>query len=238
MRKTALALALALAPATVLMAPGALAAPGGSGNAGHCSDHTTATKVEDGASPATVTVTDSTTGDPVEVEVTITGTTFEVTPTDATITLDDASWCVKAANKSNAGTGTSGKSASTNKNGKTQDISYVVLYGVTSAPEEPTGAVVGCDETQASGGFGVTTTVHELGTTGPISFLVSWDMLIQKDQMQVFYEGVEIFDTGVVGGTGSHTVEVPAGTSSQVTVVMTGPEAGTVWYYTVHCPTE
>ena len=36
--------------------------------------------------------------------------------------------------------------------------------------------------------------------------------------------------------TGSATVNVPAGSSSQVTVVMTGPEFGTVWYYTVHCP--
>ncbi|KRE36170.1 hypothetical protein ASG73_13950 [Janibacter sp. Soil728] len=60
------------------------------------------------------------------------------------------------------------------------------------------------------------------------------------DQFQVFYEGVLLHDTGVVGdaineGTGSATVTVPAGTSTQVTVVVTGP-SGTAWDYVVNCP--
>lgn len=230
--RSTLAVLLALAPAAVLVAPGALASPGGSTVAGHCADHTTAAKVEAGASPATVTVVDSTTGDLVEVLVTISGTTFELTPTDPEVTLVDGSWCVKASNESAAGSGTTGASQSTNHKGMVQDISYVAVYGVTS--EDTT--VVPCNEQLASGGQGVTTTIHELGTTGPTSFTVDWDMLVQQDSLEVFYEGVELFDTGIVGGTGSATVTVPAGSSSQVTVVMTGPEIGTVWYYTVHCP--
>lgn len=230
--RTTLAVLLALAPAAVLVAPGALAAPGGSAVAGHCADHTTAVKVEADTSPATVTVLDATTGDLVEVTVTISGTTFDLTPNDPEVTLVDASWCVKASTSSAAGTGTSGASQSTNHRGKVQDISYVVVYGVAS--EDKT--VVPCNEQQASGGEGVTTTVHELGTSGPASFVVEWDMLVQRDSLEVFYEGTEIFDTGIVGGTGSATVNVPAGSSSQVTVVMTGPELGTVWYYTVRCP--
>lgn len=137
MRKTALALMLALAPAAVLVAPGAVAAPGGSATAGHCADHTTATKVVVDASPAIVTVVDSTTGGPLEVLVTITGTTFTVTPVDPDVTLDDASWCVKAGTSSTTGSGASGASGTMNQNGVVQNISYVVLYGVTSEPEDP-----------------------------------------------------------------------------------------------------
>lgn len=86
-----------------------------------------------------------------------------------------------------------------------------------------------------------TTTVHELGVAGPTSFFFEWETLNQPDQHEVFYEGALIHDTGLVGdnineGTGSATVVVPAGASTQVTVTVTGPEAGTVWDYTVNCP--
>lgn len=43
----------------------------------------------------------------------------------------------------------------------------------------------------------------------------------------------------IVGETTEHplgTVNVPAGTSTQITVVLTGPEAGTVWDSVVNCP--
>ena len=60
------------------------------------------------------------------------------------------------------------------------------------------------------------------------------------DQFEVLYEGNLIFDTGVVGdnineGTGSSTVNVPAGSATTVTVRVTGPN-GTGWDYRVNCP--
>lgn len=98
-----------------------------------------------------------------------------------------------------------------------------------------------CSQTTGSGGEGFTSTVHELGVNGPTSFVFEWEALNQPDQFEVLYEGVEIFDTGLVGdnineGTGSATVNVPAGTSTQVTVNVTGTEFGTLWSYVVNCP--
>lgn len=207
----------------------------------HCTDHTTATKIEvddDFVNPTTVSVTDTRTGDLIDVLVTITGASFSLESGDADLTLDGAAWCIKSATLAHDGTGTSGVSGSTNKKGVTQDISYLVLVSVTTVDPTP---VAECNTATSSGGQGVTTTVHELGTAGPTSFLFEWETLNQPDQLEVFYEGVKIHDTGLVGdnindGTGSATVTVPAGTSTQVTVTVTGPEAGTVWDYVVNCP--
>lgn len=230
---TALLAALALVLAALALAPPAGAATQ------HCTDHTTATKIDaDLAGPTTVTVTDTRTGDPIDVVVTITGTSFTLASGDPDLTLEDASWCLKSATLAHDGTGTSGVGGSTNKQGRTQDISYLVLYSVTTTDPTP---VTPCNASTSSGGQGVTTTVHELGTAGPTSFPFAWEAYGQADRFQVFYEGVEIFDTGLVGdnineGTGSTTVAVPAGTSTQVTVTVTGPEFGTLWDYTVSCP--
>ena len=228
-------LLVAASIAAVLAVPIFTAAPAVAAT-DHCTDHTSALKVEAGASPATVQVIDTLTGDPVTVTITITGTTFTIQSVDPNLVLAAASWCVKSSTNTNNGTGTTGASTSTNKNGVVQAISYVVIYSVTSEePPEP------CNVTTQSGGQGVTTTVHSLGVDGPTSFLFEWEAFNQPDQFQVFYEGVEIFDTGLVGdntgeGTGSATVNVPAGTASTVTVTVTGPEAGTLWEYRVNCP--
>lgn len=111
-----------------------------------------------------------------------------------------------------------------------------------------------CDAQTISGGQGVTTTGHELGTSGPTSFLFEFDAVSVPDRFQVFYEGTLIYDSGFRGGTGftdpatggsivvsgpgagSVTVAVPAGTATSVTVVVTGPIPGTAWSYTVNCP--
>jgi hypothetical protein len=96
-------------------------------------------KIEASESPATVTVTDTTTGNPVDVVVTITDSTFEITPAEGDSTFAGATWCAKSATKASAGTGTTGSSPSTNKHGIPQDIGYVVLYGVsTEGPAEST----------------------------------------------------------------------------------------------------
>ena len=123
-----------------------------------------------------------------------TPTTFTIESVDPNVVLANASWCVKSTTTTNNGTGTSGASTSTNKEGVVQAISYVVICSVTSEePAEP------CNATTSSGGQGVTTTVHSLGVAGPTSFLFEWETLSQPDQLQVFYEGVEIYDTGLVG---------------------------------------
>lgn len=83
-------------------------------------------KVAASASPATVTVPDGG-GQPVEVIITITGSTFTITGDG----LTDASWCVKSSTKTNSGTGTSGASTATNKKGVVQAISYVTIYSVS-----------------------------------------------------------------------------------------------------------
>lgn len=94
-----------------------------------------------------------------------------------------------------------------------------------------------CNQTALSGGEGTTTTVHQLGITGPTSFQLTYDMVFQPDQLEVFYEGNLIYTTGgFVSGTNTVTVNVPVGTATTVTVTVSAPEPGTVWSYTVFCP--
>jgi len=215
-----------------------LLAPPAGATTSHCQGHTSEVKVEAEDSPATVMVENTTTGQPIQVVVTITGTGFTVRATDPSVVLANAEWCVKSSTRTNVGTGTTGQSESFNKRGVRQAISYVVIYSVTSQSSSPPQQ---CNQTTTSGGQGVTETLHELGVAGPTSFLFEWEAYSQPDQFEVFYGGVEIYDTGLVGdnineGTGSATVNVPAGTSTQVMVRVTGPEAGTVWDYVVNCP--
>ncbi|KQU49527.1 hypothetical protein ASG84_05215 [Rhodococcus sp. Leaf278] len=95
-----------------------------------------------------------------------------------------------------------------------------------------------CNASTLSGEEGVTETLHELGRTGPTSFVLSYDTVDVPDQIEVFYQGALIHNTGYVGGSngvGSVVVAVPAGTATAVLVRVTGP-VGTVWTYTVGCP--
>lgn len=227
----AVAIAL-LAPLFIVLMPNANAATD------HCAGHRVEVKVKSDASPATVDVIDTRTGLPLSVVVTIAGKGFSIEPVDPAVVLTDANWCVKSSTKTNSGTGTEGYSTSTNKKGRVQNISYVVIYSVTS--EDPAPPPQPCDATTQSGGPGITVTVHELGDAGPLSFLFEWEAFFVPDQFEVLYEGVVVFDTGVVGdavgeGSGSMAVLLPAGTSTQVTVRVTGP-VGTLWEYKVNCP--
>ena len=124
-----------------------------------------------------------------------------------------------------------------------------------TCPTTPTLPPQPCDAATQSGGDGVTTTAHSLGVAGPTSFLLEFNALNQPDRFQVLYEGVEIYDSGWRGGAGSWngpdgnpitiegpglgsaTVAVPAGAATAVTVVVTGQGPGTIWDYTVNCPT-
>ncbi|MFD3744800.1 hypothetical protein [Nocardia sp. NPDC058633] len=97
-----------------------------------------------------------------------------------------------------------------------------------------------CNRSTKSGGAGVTNTTHQLGVTGPTSFVLTYETLNIPDRIQVFYEGGQVLDTGYVGdnanqGTGSRVVSLPAGSLSTVSVRVTGPN-DTQWEYTVNCP--
>lgn len=89
-------------------------------------------KIKAGASPATVSVNDTTTGTARQVVVTITGTTFAITPVDSAVLLDSATWCLKASTETRDGTGATGISTITNRTGVAQKIGYLVVFGVTS----------------------------------------------------------------------------------------------------------
>lgn len=97
-----------------------------------------------------------------------------------------------------------------------------------------------CDESTLSGGEGITDTVHQLGRGGPTSFVLRFETYDVPDQIEVFYEGALLHNTGYIGdnvneGTGSAVINVPAGNATSVLVRVTGL-SGTDWDYTVHCP--
>ena len=90
-------------------------------------------KIKADASPATVTLNNTTTNIPVQVVVAIAGTTFAITPVDSSVTLTSASWCLKASTQTQNGAGATGTSTIANKKGVAQKISFLVVYGVTSS---------------------------------------------------------------------------------------------------------
>ena len=64
---------------------------------------------------------------------------------------------------------------------------------------------------------------------------VSYDFQLVPDQMQVFYDGALIFDTGLVNGINSFTVDYGPGNSTNVVIVMNpggNPNPTTSWSYT------
>jgi hypothetical protein len=92
-----------------------------------------------------------------------------------------------------------------------------------------------CNVTSASGGNGVTTTVHELGqTSGTFNF--SYEAFTVPDRFEVIYQGVALLDTGFVAGNATHSLTY-SGASTQVTVKVTGNlTSSSQWQYTVACP--
>jgi hypothetical protein len=110
-------------------------------------------------------------------------------------------------------------------------VAAAVPVGVAAATPPP----LGCSATTTSGGAGVTTNVHEMGRTSG-SFVFNWDALAIPDKFDVSYQGVLLFSTGFVSFTGTHTITY-SGTSTKVTVVVTGSAPGTAWNYVVNCPT-
>lgn len=109
-------------------------------------------------------------------------------------------------------------------------VTAAVPVGVAAATPPP----LGCNATTISGGAGVTTNVHEMGRTSG-SFVFSWDAFSIPDKFDVSYQGTLLFSTGFVSFTGTHTITY-SGTSTKITVVVTGSDAFTAWNYVVNCP--
>ncbi|CAM3076800.1 hypothetical protein [Skermania piniformis] len=111
--------------------------------------------------------------------------------------------------------------------------------GGLSAPPEQT---LPCNASAQNGHDGITVTRHNIGRSGPTSFLLRWNTYYVLDRISVFYEGREIADTGLIGnannppnGIGSIYVVVPPGRDSFVDVQVDGG-TDTDWEYTVNCP--
>ena len=110
-------------------------------------------------------------------------------------------------------------------------VAAAVPVGVAAATPPP----LGCSATTTSGGAGVTTNVHELGRTSG-TFVFNWDAFAIPDKFDVSYQGTLLFSTGFVSLTGTKTLSY-SGTSTKVTVVVTGSAPATAWNYVVNCPT-
>jgi hypothetical protein len=108
--------------------------------------------------------------------------------------------------------------------------------GLISVTPPFDGPAAPCNQASNSGGAGVTTTVHQLGRASG-TFTFRYDAFGVPDRFDISYEGRQIFSTGSFV-SGSASVNIPySGSSTVITVVVTGSSPGTLWTYTVGCPT-
>lgn len=93
-----------------------------------------------------------------------------------------------------------------------------------------------CTVQENSGAQGIFTQTYDLGIACG-SFDFTYQAYTIPDQFQIFYEGKLLLDTGSVsGGT---TLSIPFnGSTTQIIVVVTANLTGTLWNYTVGCPTS
>jgi hypothetical protein len=90
----------------------------------------------------------------------------------------------------------------------------------------------------ASGGQGVTRTRHALGHD-PGLVRITFDMYSIPDRLDCFYKGVLVATTGgLVSGTGEVSwIYTPGpGDPQWCLVIVSAPQSGTAWQYTIYCP--
>jgi hypothetical protein len=95
-----------------------------------------------------------------------------------------------------------------------------------------------CGVATASGGKGLTRTRHGLGTTAG-TVRISYEMYSIPDRLDCYYHGVLVATTGgLVSGAGELTwaYDPQDGDPSWCLVVMSAPNDGTAWTYTLSCP--
>jgi subtilisin-like proprotein convertase family protein len=88
----------------------------------------------------------------------------------------------------------------------------------------------------SSGDGSASTNVIDTGqTAGTVQ--ISYNFYTQPDQMLVQYQGANIFDSGIVNGSGVFNVAYGPGANTQLTVIMNptvNPGPGDLWDYTVN----
>jgi serine/threonine-protein kinase len=103
---------------------------------------------------------------------------------------------------------------------------------------QPDPDVVPCKQSTVGGGYGVTRTVHQLGSKrGTFRFV--YDTFDTPDIIEIFYEGKLIWTTGgYVRTNGNREVSISygPGSATTITVVVTNTQnTDTQWRYTVYC---
>lgn len=95
-----------------------------------------------------------------------------------------------------------------------------------------------CGEATESGGSVTTRTRHALGVF-PGTVSIAYEMFEIPDRLDCYYQGVLVATTGgLVSGAGTlHWAYAPqSGAPTWCLVVVSAPEDGTAWIYTVTCP--
>jgi len=95
-----------------------------------------------------------------------------------------------------------------------------------------------CGQVTASGGQGTTRTRHALGPTSGL-VRITYDMYGIPDRLDCFYKGVLAASTGgLVSGTGTlqWIYALAPGDPAWCLVVVSAPNSGTAWVYTMRCP--
>jgi hypothetical protein len=104
-----------------------------------------------------------------------------------------------------------------------------------TAPPGTPGPACGTSRNSPPGSLGGTfETVHAVGKNSG-TFQLTWDADNNADNFRVFYEGVKIFDSGLVANTGGASISFGPGASTFVTVEVETGGGSTVWTYTVGC---
>jgi subtilisin-like proprotein convertase family protein len=87
----------------------------------------------------------------------------------------------------------------------------------------------------SAGGPQASTNVIDTGqTSGSIS--ISYDFFSIPDDMSIYYQGVLIWDSGLISGSGTTNISFGPGVSTFVTIIMNqggNPDTNTLWDYTV-----
>jgi hypothetical protein len=95
-----------------------------------------------------------------------------------------------------------------------------------------------CGTATASGGQGVTKTRHGFGDQAG-TVRIAYQMYTVPDRLDCYYRGVLVATTGgLVSGSGELNwhYDPQDGDPSWCLVVMSAPNDGTAWTYTLHCP--
>ena len=120
-------------------------------------------------------------------------------------------------------------------------------YQQPNTPENPTTptdgstappAVVNCDAAVESGGYGLTTTTHLLGSK-PGTVYVAYEMYTVPDRLTLYYDGNVVASTAdTVSGEGrlSFYYKAEKGKPQECKVEVYGPDTRTEWEYQLSCP--